>query len=89
LEEGREGVVEVLPGLEAVVELTEEAVQQVPLCGSVPVAVVASASVVRVRAGRSGEGGEGPKKAGVDEAVVLDEASADEALFAGGSGDGC
>jgi hypothetical protein len=63
LEEGYEGVlfVEVLPSLEAVVELTEEAVQQVPLCGGVPVAVVASASVVRVRAGRSGEGGEGPK----------------------------
>jgi len=41
--------VEELPGLEAVMELAEEAVQQVPLCGGMPVSVVASASVVRVR----------------------------------------
>lgn len=32
-------------------ELAEEAVQQVPLCGGVPVSVVASVSVVSVGSG--------------------------------------
>jgi hypothetical protein len=41
--------VEVLPGLEAVVELSEEAVEQVALGGVVPVAVLASSPVVGVR----------------------------------------
>jgi formate dehydrogenase maturation protein FdhE len=41
--------VKLLSGLETVVELPEEAVQQVPLCGGMPVSVLASASVVRVR----------------------------------------
>jgi hypothetical protein len=41
--------VERLPGLEAVVKLSEEAVEQVALCGIVPVAVFASAPVVGVR----------------------------------------
>jgi hypothetical protein len=51
LEEGCEGAlfVEGLPGLEAVVDLAEEAVQQVPLCGGMPVTMLASAPVVRVR----------------------------------------
>lgn len=41
--------VEMLLGLETVVELAEEAVQQVALCGGMPVSMLASASVVRVR----------------------------------------
>ncbi|WP_434100701.1 hypothetical protein [Streptomyces olivaceoviridis] len=41
--------VKLLAGLEAVVELAKEAVQQVPLCGGMPVSVLASAPVVRVR----------------------------------------
>jgi formate dehydrogenase maturation protein FdhE len=40
-----------LSGLEAVVELAEEAVQQVPLCGGMPVSMFAAASVVRVGSG--------------------------------------
>jgi hypothetical protein len=35
-----------LPGLEAVMELAEEAVQQEPWCGGMPVSVLASTSVV-------------------------------------------
>lgn len=77
-----------LLGLEAVVELAEEAVQQVPLCGGMPVAMLTSASVVRVGSGGGGEGGEGPEEAGVDQAVVLDEPAADETLLARGPGDG-
>lgn len=50
LEKWREGVlfVERLPGLEAVVELAEEAVEKVALGGVVPVAVLASAALVGV-----------------------------------------
>ncbi len=53
-----EGVlfVEVLPGLEAVVELSEESVEQVTLGGVVPVAVLASAPVVGLGSGRGLEG---------------------------------
>jgi hypothetical protein len=49
--EWREGAlfVERLPGLETVVELAEEAVEQVALGGVVPVSVFASAPVVGVR----------------------------------------
>ncbi|MFE6128310.1 transposase [Streptomyces sp. NPDC056437] len=49
-EEWREGVLFVvaLPGLEAVVELAEEAVEQVALSGVVPVSVFAPAPVVDV-----------------------------------------
>jgi hypothetical protein len=43
--------VEELPGFEAVVELAEEAVQQVPLRGGMPVTMLASAPVVRVGSG--------------------------------------
>lgn len=43
--------VEVLPGLEAVVELAEEAVEQVTPNGVVPVSVLASAAVVGARSG--------------------------------------
>jgi|tagenome__1003787_1003787.scaffolds.fasta_scaffold18021048_1 hypothetical protein len=48
--------VEVLLGLEAVVELSEESVEQVTLGGVVPVAVLASAPVVGVGSGRGLEG---------------------------------
>ena len=48
--------VAVLPGLEAVVELSEESVEQVTLGGVVPVAVLASAPVVGVGSGRGLEG---------------------------------
>jgi hypothetical protein len=43
--------IERLPGLQAVVELAEEAVEQVAPGGVVPVAVLASAAVVSVRSG--------------------------------------
>lgn len=58
LKQRREGAwfVEVLPCLEAVVELSEEAVEQVALGGVVPVSVLAPAPVVGVRAGRGLEG---------------------------------
>lgn len=69
-------------------ELTEEAVQQEPWCGGMPVSVLASTSVVSRRSRRGGEGGEGPEETGVDEAVVLYEPAADEPLLAGGPGDG-
>ena len=48
--------VEVLPGLKAVMELSEEAVEQVSLGGVGPVAVLASATVVGVGSGRGLEG---------------------------------
>jgi hypothetical protein len=54
----------------------------------VPVSVFASAPVVRVGPGRCLRGCEGPEEAGVHEAVVLDEAAADEAFLAGSTGDG-
>ena len=48
--------VEVLPGLEAVMKLSEEAVEQVALGGVVPVAVLTSAPVVGICSGRGLEG---------------------------------
>ena len=58
LRERGEGVlfVEVMPGLEAVVELAEEAVERVALGGVVPVAVLASAPVAGVGSGGGLEG---------------------------------
>jgi hypothetical protein len=44
------GLVEVHPGLEAVVELAQEAVKAIPLGGRVPVAGLTSTAVVLVRA---------------------------------------
>lgn len=67
-----------LPGLEAVVELAEESVQQVALSGSVPVSVLSTTPVVGVGSGRGGEGGKSLEEPGVHEAVVLDEAASDE-----------
>lgn len=54
----------------------------------VPVAGLASAAVVGIGPRRGVEGGEGPQEAGVDQSVVLDEASPDELLPARGAGDG-
>jgi hypothetical protein len=53
LEERCEGTlfVELLPGLETVVKLAEEAVEQVALGGVVPIPMLASAPVVGVGSG--------------------------------------
>lgn len=58
MKEWREGalLVERLPGLEAMVKLSKEAVEQVALGGVVPVTVLAPAPVVGVRSGRGLEG---------------------------------
>jgi hypothetical protein len=57
--------------LEAVVELSDHAVEEVALGGRVPVALFAAAPVVGVGPGGCSQGGEGPEVAGVVEAVVL------------------
>lgn len=44
-----DGLLEKLSVPKAVVKLAEEAVQQVPLCGGMPVTMLASAPVVCVR----------------------------------------
>jgi hypothetical protein len=72
--------VEELPGLEAVMQLAEHAVEQVPLGLGVPVSVLASAPVVGFGARRGGQGGERPEEACGDEPVVLDEAALPELL---------
>src|SRR5690606_5520972 len=86
---GGEGVlfVEELPGLQAVVELADHAVEQVPLRLGMPVSVVAPSPVVGGGSGRGREGGEGPLVTGVGQAVVLDVAASDEAFLARGLGD--
>src|ERR1700752_875457 len=81
--------VEELPGLQAVVELTDHAVEQVPLGLGVPVAPFTPSPVVGVGSGRGPERGEGPEEARRDESVVLDEAASDVVLLAGSTGDRC
>ncbi len=66
-------LVEELAGLEAVVELAEHAVEQVPLGLGVPVTALAPAPVVGFGSWRGCQGGEGPEEACRDESVVLDE----------------
>lgn len=80
--------VEQFPSLEAVEELADHAVEQVPLCLCMSVPALASTPVVGVRSGRGLQRGEGPEEAGVVEPVVLHSAAADVVLLAGGAGDG-
>lgn len=70
------------------VELADEAVEEVALGGCVPIAVGSSALVVGFGSGGGAEGGEGPEVSGVAESVIFDVAAADVAFFAGGAGDG-
>lgn len=74
--------------LEAGVELSDHAVEEVAL-GGVPICVVVAASpVVGFGTGGSGDRGERSEVAGGIEAVVLDPASGDAGFLAGGPGDG-
>jgi hypothetical protein len=81
------GFVEVLPGLEAVVDLAQEAVEQIPLGGRVPVSCATSTSVVLVGSFEALQGREGPEESCCHEPVVLDEPPAHVGLLPGGAGD--
>jgi hypothetical protein len=65
------GFVVGLPVLQAVVELAEELVEQVPGRGGVTVTVFSSASIVLAGGLVVGGGGKGPHPADVGEPVVL------------------
>jgi hypothetical protein len=56
----RNVLVEQLAGLEAVVELANHAVEQMPLGGGVRVSLFTPTAVVGFGAGRGPQGGEGP-----------------------------
>jgi hypothetical protein len=64
-------------GVAAVVELSEEFVEQMPGGGAVAVAVLSSAPVVLAGGWAVGGGGEGPDPAGGGESVVFDVAVSD------------
>jgi transposase InsO family protein len=74
--EGGDGVV-VLAGGEAVVELADETVEQVPEGGGVAIASVSSLLVVGSTVGVMTDGGHGPDVAGGSDAVVLGSSRSD------------
>ncbi|MDQ0604881.1 hypothetical protein QF037_009226 [Streptomyces canus] len=80
--------IEQSPRLEAVKELAEHPMEQVPESGRMEVTAGPAAPVVGIRAAGGGQGGEGPEKARVVQAVVLDPSAADVVVLAGGPGDG-
>ena len=67
----RDLFVEQFPSLKAVIELTDHAVEQMPLGLRVPVAALATAPVMGVFAGRSCQRCEGPQVACAVEPVVF------------------
>lgn len=68
--------------LKAVVELADQAVEQVSLGGRVPVSSLAPAPVVGVSAGSGPQSGKGPQVAGMVKSVVLDHATSDVVFLA-------
>ena len=76
-----------LTGLEAVVEAPQEAVEQVALRGSVPIAGHAPSVVVSSGTGGEAQSGEGPEVADGGEALVLDFAVEHDELLAASPGD--
>src|SRR5271166_314769 len=80
--------VEQLSGLQAVVDLAEEFVEQVADGGAVAVAVFSPAPVVLTGRGAVGGRGEGPDPAGGGESVVFDVAVGDADGASGGPDDG-
>lgn len=79
--------VEVRLSLERVVELAQEAVEQISLGRRVPVSCATSAAVVLICSFRSLQGCERPEKFCCHEPVVFDEPPAHVSLLPGGSGD--
>lgn len=75
-------------GLQAVVELAEHLVEQVPDRGCMAVAVVAAASVVLLAGPWQNDQGGAPDPADGGQAVVLDSPVGDGDRFAGSPGDG-
>lgn len=76
-------------GLEAVVQLSEELVEQVSLGLVVPVSAVSAGLIVAVGSRGCFERRECPERAGGGEAVVLDASVGDDGLLAAGTGHGC
>ena len=83
------GFVEEMPMLEAVKELADELVEQVPCRCGVSVAVFSSASVVLASGFTMRGSSEGPDPPGRCKPVVLDAAVSDRNRLPGGSSDGC
>ena len=82
--------VEQFAGLEAVVEASEQPVEQVTGCGGVTVAVdVSSTPVVLLGSALAGTGREGPHVAHCGEAIVFDPAVGDRQASPGGAGNRC
>jgi hypothetical protein len=79
-------VVEVT-GLQAVVELAEELVEQVPLCLVVPVADGAAGIEVAAGAGRGAQRSQGPDRADRGQAPVFDVPVQHHGFLAAGAGD--
>jgi transposase InsO family protein len=87
LRESDAGVVS-LVGAQAVVELADELVEQVPECGDVVVTEVAASLIVGSSGGVVSDRGERPDVAGGGEAVILGSSCADPVRLARCSGHG-
>ena len=77
-----------LAGVQAVVELAEEFVEQVPLGLAVPVSGGAAGVEVSAGAWGTAQRGQRPDRADRGEAVVFDMAMQDNGFLAAGPGDG-
>ena len=76
-----------LAGLQAVVELAEELVEQVPLGLVVPISGGAAGVEVAARAGRGAQRRQGPDRADGCQAAVLDVSVQHHGFLAAGAGD--
>ena len=81
------GFVVELVGVQAVMQLSEELVEQVPLRLGVTVPVVSASPVMRVGSRRRPQRTQGPQEPGMGESLIFDVAVSDDTAFAAGAGD--
>jgi hypothetical protein len=74
-------------GVQAVMQLAEELVEQVPLCLGVTVPVVSASPVMRVGSRRRAQRAQGPQEPRMCQSLILDVAMGDDMAFAAGAGD--
>jgi hypothetical protein len=81
------GFVVELAGVQAVMQLAEELVEQVSLRLGVTVAVVSASPVVRVGSRRRAQRAQGPQEPGMGESLIFDVAMSDDTAFTAGASD--